>query len=36
MGADVSIALNPGMEMGFDFDPGMVAMLVALLPEGSE
>jgi len=33
MAADMSIALNPGMEAGFDFDPGMIAMLVALLPE---
>lgn len=32
MSADLAIALNPGMEAGFDFDPGMVAMLAALLP----
>ncbi|MFZ5484496.1 MAG: SseB family protein [Pseudomonadota bacterium] len=32
MSADLSIALNPGMDAGFDFDPGMVAMLAALLP----
>lgn len=36
MGADVGIALNPGIEIGFDFDPAMVAMLAALLPEPSE
>jgi hypothetical protein len=33
MSADLSIALNPGMDAGFDFDPGMVAMLAALLPD---
>lgn len=33
MGDDIGIALNPGMDLGFDFDPGMVAMLCALLPE---
>jgi hypothetical protein len=33
MGDEIGIALNPGMELGFDFDPGMVAMLCALLPE---
>lgn len=32
MSADLSIALNPGMDAGFDFDPAMVAMLAALLP----
>lgn len=36
MSADLAIALNPGMDMGFDFDPGMVAMLAALLPEDQE
>ncbi len=36
MGADVGIALNPGIETGFDFDPAMVAMLAALLPEPSD
>lgn len=33
MGADMSIALNPGMELGFDLDPTMIGMLAALLPE---
>jgi len=33
MAEDMSIVLNPGMDEGFDFDPGMVAMLVALLPD---
>jgi hypothetical protein len=33
MGADVAISINPGDELGFDFDPEMVAMLAALLPE---
>ncbi len=32
MGDQIGIALNPGMDLGFDFDPGMVAMLCALLP----
>jgi hypothetical protein len=36
MSADIAIALNPGMDAGFDFDPGMVAMLAALLPQESE
>jgi hypothetical protein len=36
MSNDLAIALNPGMDAGFDFDPGMVAMLAALLPEDSE
>lgn len=33
MSADIGIALNPGLDAGFDFDPGMVAMLAALLPQ---
>lgn len=36
MGDDIGIALNPNMDLGFDFDPGMVAMLCALLPEAEE
>ncbi|MFA5081944.1 MAG: SseB family protein, partial [Hydrogenophilaceae bacterium] len=36
MSADLSISLNPGMEVGFDFDPAMVAMLAALLPQEQE
>jgi hypothetical protein len=36
MSDDIGIALNPGMEAGFDFDPGMVAMLAALLPQENE
>lgn len=32
MGEEIGIALNPGMEAGFDFDPGMVAMMATLLP----
>jgi hypothetical protein len=36
MSSDLGIALNPELEAGFDFDPGMVAMLVALLPEANE
>jgi hypothetical protein len=33
MGENMSIAINPGIDEGFDFDPHMVAMLVALLGE---
>lgn len=33
MSADLGIALNPGMDAGFDFDPDMIAMLAALLPQ---
>lgn len=33
MGAGLSISINPDQEPGFDLDPEMVAMLVALLPE---
>jgi hypothetical protein len=36
MGADLSIAINPGLEAGFDFDPEMVAMAAALLPEAEQ
>lgn len=36
MSADLGIALNPGLDAGFDFDPGMVAMMAALLPQENE
>lgn len=36
IGAGMGLSINPGMELGFDFDPDMVAMLVGLLPEGDE
>ena len=36
MSADLSIALNPGMDVVFYFDPGMVALLAALLPQQQE
>jgi len=36
MGEGVAISINPGEELGFDFDPDMVAMLAALLPEAAE
>lgn len=36
MGADMGLSINPGLELGFDFDPDMVAMLVGLLPEEAE
>ena len=35
MAEDMSISLNPGMDEGFDFDPDMVAIMVALLPENA-
>lgn len=36
MAEGVAISINPGDELGFDFDTDMVAMLVALLPEQAE
>lgn len=33
MAEGIGIALNPGLEAGFDFDPDMVGMMLALLPE---
>jgi len=36
IGADIGLTINPGMELGFDFDPDMVAMLVSVLPEQGE
>lgn len=33
MSADIGISLNPGLDVGFDFDPAMIAMMAALLPE---
>ncbi|TCS72657.1 type III secretion system (T3SS) SseB-like protein [Sulfuritortus calidifontis] len=33
MADNVGIALNPGMELGIDFDTDMIAMMLALLPE---
>lgn len=33
IGADMGLSINPGQELGFDFDADMVAMLAALLPE---
>lgn len=33
MAEGVAIALNPGLELGMDFDPETVAMLIALLPD---
>lgn len=36
MGANMGISLNPDQTLGFDFDPEMVAMAAALLPEESE
>ncbi len=36
MGSDMAISINPGEELGFDFDADMVAMMAALLPEQAE
>jgi len=36
MGEGIGIAINPGEEPGMDFDPDMVAMLAALLPEQAQ
>ncbi|MDR3393955.1 MAG: SseB family protein [Parasulfuritortus sp.] len=36
MGENLSIALNPGLDEGFDFDPHMVAMMVTLLNEKAQ
>lgn len=33
MSAGTGIALNPGHELGFDFDPEMVAMLAGVIPD---
>ncbi len=33
MGENIALSINPGQELGFDFDPDMVAMLVSVLPE---
>jgi hypothetical protein len=36
MGEDMGLAINPGEDLGFDFDADMVAMLVAVLPEENQ
>ena len=36
MSDEVGIALNPGMEAGFDFDPTMLAMMMTLMPAETE
>lgn len=33
VGSDMAISINPGEELGFDFDADMVAMIAALLPD---
>jgi hypothetical protein len=35
LGAGMSLSINPGQELGFDFDTDMVAMMASLLPEES-
>lgn len=36
LGGNMGICLNPDLDLGFDFDPEMVAMVAALLPEEAE
>ncbi len=36
LGSDMAISINPGEELGFDFDADMVAMIAALLPEQAD
>ena len=36
IGEDMSVALNPGIDEGFDFDPHMIAMLATLLVDDEE
>lgn len=36
MGAGIGISINPGDQPGFDFDPEMVSMLLAVLPEQAQ
>lgn len=36
MGENMGLSINPGEELGFDFDPDMVAMLVSVLPEENQ
>lgn len=36
MGENMGLAINPGEELGFDFDPDMVAMLASVLPEENQ
>ncbi len=33
LGANMGLSINPGQELGFDFDADMVAMMASLLPE---
>ncbi len=33
MGADMGLSINPGQDLGFDFDADMVSMLASLLTE---
>jgi hypothetical protein len=34
--AGMGVSLNPGEELGFDFDPDMIAMMMSLLPEEAQ
>jgi hypothetical protein len=36
MGENMGLSINPGEELGFDFDPDMVAMLASVLPEENQ
>lgn len=36
MGENMGLSINPGEELGFDFDVDMVAMLASVLPEENQ
>jgi hypothetical protein len=36
MGENMGLSINPGEELGYDFDPDMVAMLASVLPEENQ
>ena len=36
MGENMGLSINPGEELGFDFDTDMVAMLASVLPEENQ
>lgn len=36
VGAGMGLSINPGEELGFDFDSDMLAMLMTLLPEETQ
>ena len=36
MGGNMGLSINPGDDLGFDFDPDMVAMVASVLPEENQ